>query len=297
MQLSIVLISVFIAVASIIYTIVSIAPDKEKAKEFTENIWIKLDRMIEHRNIVQSTMLQLQQADIKLRHSEFIAISALFVIVPTMMIYILTSNIVLTIMVCVIGLITPRLYIGFKHSQRMKKIDSQLVDVLILISNSLKAGYSFMQSVEMIAQEAPYPISSEFNRLTKEISLGYPIEKSMDDLTERVDSEDFDLAITVVKIQRSVGGNLSEILDKIVDTIRERVRIKGEINTLTAQGKAQGWLLALLPPIIFMIIYAISPEFMTPMLNTAFGQAMIGLALLLQVIGALFIKKIVEIRV
>jgi tight adherence protein B len=130
-----------------------------------------------------------------------------------------------------------------------------------------------------------------------ETNLGYPLEQALDGMAERVPSEDMDLVVTVVKIQRQIGGNLAEILDKIVHTIRERLRIKGEINTLTAQGKLQGIILTLLPPAMCVGIYMMSPDFMRPLFTTLMGKAMLGVAFILQMMGGFMIKKIVEIKV
>jgi tight adherence protein B len=148
-----------------------------------------------------------------------------------------------------------------------------------------------------VAEEAPHPISSEFRRMLRETNLGYPMEQALDGLAERVPSEDLDLVVTVIKIQRQIGGNLAEILDKIVHTIRERIRIKGEVNTLTAQGKLQGIILTLLPVAMAIGIYMMNPEFMMPLFTTLLGKAMLGVAFILQMIGGFLIKKIVEIRV
>ncbi|HYE79908.1 MAG TPA: type II secretion system F family protein, partial [bacterium] len=137
----------------------------------------------------------------------------------------------------------------------------------------------------------------EFRRMMREINLGLAVEDALDHLTERVPSEDLDLVVTSVKIQRTVGGNLAEVLDKIIHTIRERIRIKGEIATLTAQGKLQGIILTLLPPAMMFGIYCMAPDFMSPLFTTLIGKLMLGWAFILQAIGAFMINKIVNIKV
>ncbi len=274
--------------------VVSDAKDSEVKKP---DIWGEIDQLIEKKTFVQKMILEFQKADLKLRYSEYVGMYAICATVPGIIGYFITKDISGFLMLSAPSLIIPRAYVKFRQFQRIKKIDNQLVDALILISNSLKSGYSFMQGMELVAEEAPHPISSEFRRMLRETNLGYPVEQALDGLSERVPSEDLDLCVTVIKIQRQIGGNLSEILDKIVHTIRERVRIKGEINTLTAQGKLQGIILTLMPPAMAIGIYMMNPEFMMPLFTTMMGKMMLGAAFILQAIGGFFIKKIVEIKV
>jgi tight adherence protein B len=261
------------------------------------DIWGEIDQLIEKKTFVQKMILEFQKADLKLRYSEYVGMYFVCTLVPGIIGYILTKTPGGFLMLAGPGLVIPRTYVKLRQFQRIKKIDNQLVDALILISNSLKSGYSFMQGMELVAEEAPHPISSEFRRMLRETNLGYPVEQALDGLSERVPSEDLDLVVTVIKIQRQIGGNLSEILDKIVHTIRERIRIKGEINTLTAQGKLQGIILTLMPPAMAIGIYMMNPDFMMPLFTTLMGKMMLGAAFILQAIGGFFIKKIVEIKV
>jgi tight adherence protein B len=270
---------------------------KQTGEAKKSDVWGELDRLFEKKTFVQKMILEFQKADLKLRYSEYVGMYILCVLVPGIVGYVLTKGIGGFFMLGVPGLVVPRFYVKYRQFQRIKKIDNQLVDSLILISNSLKSGYSFLQGMELVAEEAPHPISSEFRRMLRETNLGYPMEQALDGMSERVPSEDLDLVITVVKIQRQIGGNLAEILDKIVHTIRERIRIKGEVNTLTAQGKLQGIILTLLPPAMCVAIYLMSPGFMKPLFTTLMGKAMLVAAFILQMIGGFFIKKIVEIKV
>jgi len=261
------------------------------------DIWGEIDQLIEKRSFVQKMILEFEKADLKLRYSEYVGLYLVVTIVPGIIGSFITGNIGGFFMLAGPGLVIPRMYVKFRQMQRIKKIDSQLVDALILISNSLKSGYSFLQGMELVADEAPNPIAKEFRRMLREVNLGYPLEQALDGMTERIPSEDLDLVVTVIKIHRQIGGNLSEILDKIVHTIRERIRIKGEINTLTAQGKLQGIILTLLPPAMCVGIYMMNPEFMEPLFTTLLGKGLLVAAFILQMIGGFMIKKIVEIKV
>lgn len=261
------------------------------------DIWHEIDQLFEKKTLVQKMILEFQKADLKLRYSEYVGLYFICTLVPGMIGYLITKDIGGFLMLAGPGLIIPRAYVKIRQFARIRKIDSQLVDALVLISNSLKSGYSFLQGMELVGEEAPYPIAHEFKRMLRETNLGYPLEQALDGLAERVPSEDLDLVVTVIKIHRQIGGNLAEILDKIVHTIRDRIRIKGEINTMTAQGKLQGIILTLMPPAMAIGIYMLNPEFMMPLFTTLMGKLMLGAAFILQVIGGFFIKKIVDIKV
>lgn len=267
-------------------------PEKKK-----ENIFSGIDKALETRTFVQKMILEFQKADLKLRYSEYIGIYILATLIPGIIGAFITGSITGFLMLAIPGLVFPRMYVRFRQMQRIKHIDNQLVDALMLISNSLKSGYSFQQGLELCAEESPEPISSEFRRVLMETNLGMQMDEALDNMNERVPSEDLDLVTTAVKIQRQIGGNLSEILDRIVHTIRERIRIKGEISTLTAQGKLQGIILTLLPPGLTIGIYMMDPAFMRPLFFTMMGKMLLGVAIVLQIFGAIMIKKIVDIKV
>lgn len=146
-----------------------------------------------------------------------------------------------------LGLFAPNFYVGWRKGQRLKAFDNQLGDTLNLLVNALRSGYSVLQAMEAVAKELPAPVSVEFRRVVQEIQLGLPMETALEHLLGRIASEDLDLVITAINIQREVGGNLAEILDVISHTIRERIRIKGEIAVLTSQGMATGWAITMMP--------------------------------------------------
>lgn len=196
-----------------------------------------------------------------------------------------------------IGLFFPFLLVRIKTTRRMRAFNSQLGDALILIANSLRTGYSFMQAVDMVAQEMRPPISTEFGRVVKEMNLGVPVENALGNLSKRIDSEDLDLVLTSVLIQRQVGGNLSEVLDNIARTIRERVRIRGEIRTMTAQGRISGIIISLLPIALGLVIYTMNPGYVRVLFVHPIGQLMLGVAAAGQIIGILVIRRIVDIEV
>ncbi len=198
----------------------------------------------------------------------------------------------------------PWWYAKILRTRYFRRFDEQLSDTLMLMSNSLRAGFSFMQSLEMIAREAPFPIGREFQGVSQEIALGVPISQALDSLAERINSPDLDLMVTAVNIQRETGGALAEILDVIARVIAERMVIRGEIRTLTAQGRLTGAVLGLLPIILGLLIHISSrltspydPSFIEPLLADTRGHLMLGAGLFIQAIGMAWIMKIVTIKV
>jgi tight adherence protein B len=286
-------IGVFVLTGATAYLI---ANSVNKGKE-SSDMWTYLDTLVEEKDYTQRVLLELQKAGINLRFSEYLLIYIASVIVGALLGGVIFQSIIAAIFGMLIGLATPYFFVKQKQHLRLKKIDSQLPDALVLMSSGLKAGYSFIQGMELVSKDGPEPLASEFGRAVKEINLGYPTERALDDLVERIGSDDLDLAMTVIKIQRQVGGNLAVILEQIVHTIRERVRVKGEINTLTAQGKLQGIILAFIPPLVCFGLYMLKPDFITPLFTTVVGQAILVLSIVMQLIGGALIIKITRIKV
>lgn len=198
----------------------------------------------------------------------------------------------------------PWTYMRFMRAKYYSNFDDQLADTLMLMANGLRAGFSFLQTMEMISKEAPPPMSDEFARVVQEVSVGVPINDALQNLATRVDSMDLNLMVTAVVIQREVGGGLAEILETIANVINERMRIKREIKVLTTQGRWSGAILAAMPISIGILIHFASkasaptdPSFIEPLLTTPAGQMMLAMAVVLQIIGFFIIMRVVSIRV
>jgi len=196
-----------------------------------------------------------------------------------------------------LGYMLPRFWVGRRISGRLGAFNKQLPDTTTLLSNSLRAGSSFLQSIELVSREGGPPMSEEMGRVVREVNLGLGMEEALSNLVRRIKSEDLDLMVTAIGIQQQVGGNLAEILDTIAFTIRERVRIKGEINTLTAQGRVSGYLVAFLPIGLGAALNAINPAFMEPLFTQTIGRILIGVGAVMMTIGFLAIRKITDIKV
>lgn len=193
--------------------------------------------------------------------------------------------------------IASGVFLRLRQSRRTRAFDNQLGDTIILLSNALKAGLSFAQAMSTVAKNATPPISEEFARATREIALGIPVDDALQHMVQRNRSEDFDLMVTAVQIQRVVGGNLAEILDTIAFTIRERVRIHGEIRTLTAQARLSGIIITMLPIGLALFLFFIEPSYFAPMVHNELGWVMLALGAFSILVGTAIIQKIVRIEV
>jgi tight adherence protein B len=206
---------------------------------------------------------ELAQADLKLKPGEYVAL----IIIATFGVGFIGyfyggRSILFTVLAGGIGFLIPRFYIKRQQAKRLVRFNDQLPDMLNLMVNGLRAGYSTMQAMEAVSKELPPPISDEFRRVVREMQLGIPMEDALANLLRRIPSDDLDLIITALNIQREVGGNLAEILDIISYTIRERIRIKREITTLVAQVLYSGRILAILPIGLGFFLWSINREYM-----------------------------------
>ncbi len=248
----------------------------------------------------------LARADIKLTVTEFIGTKLLAALIGAGIGLLLgRASREAMIISALVGLVLfsfiPDLYVGFAARRRIKAFNNQLGDAINLLANSLRSGYSFLQSMELVSREAPTPMAQEFRRVVQEVGLGLSTEQALDNLLKRMPSDDLDLLITAVNIQHEVGGNLAQILETIGHTIRERVRIKGEIQTLTAQGRISGYVITFMPVALAVIITLINPEYMSPLFEFGFPPdawcCLPVTSLVMIVIGYLIIMKIVDIEV
>jgi len=197
----------------------------------------------------------------------------------------------------VVGYFIPSFYVKFRTRRRLKAFDHQLPQALNILSNGLKAGYSLPQAMANVSETVEAPAGEEFGKAIKEINLGGTLDDALAHLVKRLESPDLDLVVTAILIHRGVGGNLAEILDTIGHTIRERVRIRGEIATLTAQARMSGLLISVIPIALAVLLYFIAPGYFTPMTNNILGWGMLAAAGLLIFTGNVVMRKFVEIEI
>jgi tight adherence protein B len=191
----------------------------------------------------------------------------------------------------------PVFVVKFMAKRRMKKLVHQLPDVFELISQALRAGHSLASGIQLIGKQLPEPAGMEFARVFHEQNLGIKIEEALSNFANRADQLDIRFFVTAVLIQRQTGGDLAEILDKIGEVIRDRIKIMGQVQALTAEGRMSGWVLSILPFVVFLAAWAMNPIYAGVLLYEKEGQFMLGTAIFFQVVGMLMIKKIVNIKI
>jgi tight adherence protein B len=239
----------------------------------------------------------LVRANVKLRTSEFVMIQFAFLVggaVISLLRFGFGPQFVIS---GVVAYLLPMRYVRFRQGQRLKALNRQLPDTLSLLSNAMKAGLSLPQAMETTARNTVAPIADELGRVIREMNIGSATERALTNMVRRTGSEDLDLIVTAITIQAAVGGNLARILDSISHTIRQRVQIKGQISAMTAQARASGWVVTLLPVIVAAILYFITPSYFRPMFNDRTGIALLFVAAVSVAVGNLLIRRIVNFRV
>jgi tight adherence protein B len=181
------------------------------------------------------------------------------------------------------------------QGQRLKRFEMQLPDALSLVSSSLRSGYSFSQALQTVAQEMKPPVALEMQKILDEVKAGIPIEEALDRLVPRIKTYDVELMVSAVSIQHQVGGNLADLLDTVAETIRERFRTRGEIAGLTAEGRLSGIILFFAPLGMLLVLMVLSPDYIQHLFNDQLGRAMLGGAILMQIIGGLIIRRMLSI--
>ena len=267
----------------------------EEILTFAYGIIKRISQPLVEKNLGQSLEYKLKQAGLPLLGGEFIIISAVGMILVGLLVLSMTLNFKMAILASVSVPVILWIIVLILINRRLESFTSQLGDCLITISNALRAGYSFQQAVEIISTEMEPPISDEFSQLYHEISMGVRLEDALENTNRRVGSADFELVVTAVLIQREVGGNLAQILDNISDTIRERIRMKREILTLTAQGRFSAIVLLALPFAAGAAMYFLNHDNFMLLFEEPMGQIAIGVSIIMEVVGFFIIRRIVDI--
>lgn len=237
---------------------------KKKKSPFQDSDLLKnVGSLITPTGVRDRIQKKLNSADLPLKAVEFGAICFIATLLLMALGFFIFKSILAGFGMATMGIFLPQVWLNLKIAGKVKRFNDQLLDTLIMMSNGLKAGYSFPQAMEMVAKEGGPPTSTEFQKTLRESALGVPLEEALQNLNKRIGSEDLDLAITVVLIQRQIGGNLAEILNNIADVLRDRMKLKGQISTLTAQGRLSGYLIAVLPFGLGLVMYFLNPDYIT----------------------------------
>jgi tight adherence protein B len=269
-----------------------------------------ITRVIERQDLATRMAVDLARADLKMKPAEFITLwmasPFVFLAVGFLGSFVFTGfrNPIALALVFLIGAFAPRFFLKYRQARRLRQFGDQLPDTITLLANSLRAGSSFLQGIELVTREARPPISEEFERVVREMQLGMALQPALNNLVRRVASEDLELMVTAIQIQAQVGGNLATVLDAIAHTIRERRRIMGEIQTLTAMQRYSGYVITLLPIGLAAILFLISPAYIVPMLERPpealglpLGIIFFIIGLISMGIGYMLIRRIVDIKV
>lgn len=247
------------------------------------------------------TLRDLERAGIALKLHEYMALRVLLAVAFAAVAFVVGGAQVfaaaMALILGVFGFMLPAIHLRVRIQQQINKLNDQLEEMITMVSNSLKAGFGLLQAFDLAAEQLQPPISTEMKRLIRDTRLGATLEDALESMGERVGSYDLDMVITAVLIQRSVGSNLSEVLDNVAHTIRERVRIRGEINTLTAQKRLSGWIVGLMPLAVIGLFFVTDPSYMSLLFTTGVGRLLLMLAAMLNIIGMLITRRIVSIEV
>ncbi len=239
----------------------------------------------------------LARADLKLRTAEFVMIQVGLLVGGALLALWRFGFSPQFVIAGVVAYLIPMRVVKFRQRRRLTKFNSRLPDTLSLLSNAMKAGLSLPQAIESVAKNASAPISDELERVVRETKLGSSTPAALANMVRRVGSEDLDLIVTAIAIQANVGGNLARILDGISHTIRQRVQIKAQIGAMTAQMRASGWIITLLPFIVAAILNVVTPSYFRVMFTEPFGRVLLVLAGISIFIGNVFVRRITNFRI
>ena len=238
----------------------------------------------------------LTSSGVRLSANEFISLWSFLAIVPMLIVLLTRGNTITALGVGIIGFAVPPVLVKRSRKKLQEEFNKQLGESLVIMGNCVKAGFSFQQALESIASEMQPPISTEFRKVLREVRYGVSMEDSLKHMVERVKNKDLDLFVSAVMTSMQVGGNLSDILEIISQTIKDRIKIKAEVRVLTSSGRTSGLIIGLLPIIIIVALMLLNPQYFESFFNDVIGKIMIAASVVLETVGFLIIRKIVDIE-
>ncbi|MHB1132081.1 MAG: type II secretion system F family protein [Chloroflexota bacterium] len=256
-----------------------------------------LDKAVAGRSFAGNIQRDLARANLKITVAEYMAIHVMIMTVTALLVAVISGNAIGAALSGFISLLGPRFYVSFRQQRRLTAFNQQLADTCGMLTNAMRSGYSLLQAMEMVSREGPSPTAEEFQRVVREIGLGLSPEQALANLVRRVNSDDLDLMVTAINVQHEVGGNLAQILESIAHTIRERVRVKGEIKTLTSSVSCSGNVVSMLPVGLAFILFLINSEYIMTLFKPGFVLCLPGTALGGIIAGWTVMRKITDIEV
>jgi len=273
------------------------AKDALKASVLSQPLENSQHVLFSYLSRLKNLNLLFEQADTSLTAPQFVGISAIMAVVGMFIPVFAGLHPSIVLPMGLFLALLPLFWLLFRRRRRMRNFAKQLPDALELISRALRAGHSLGSGFSLVAEEMRPPISKEFQRAFEEQNLGISLEKALDNLTDRIPNLDLRFFATAVILQRQTGGDLAEILDKIGYLVRERFKIWGTVQALTGEGRLSGIVLLALPPVLFLAVYRLNPEYVMPLFTDPMGRQMLAGAIIMQLLGAIVIKKIISIKV
>ena len=273
------------------------AEQRQRSAPLTDAVTRTVEKAVANRGFAQQIALELARANLKVTVSEYLVINAMLAMVVVEAAILVSRSPLVGAIFGLVSLYLPRWYVLRRERKRLSDFNKQLSGTIGIMANSLRSGYSLLQAMELVARETPPPMGEEFGRVVREVGLGLAPENALENLVRRINSDDLDLMVTAIKVQHEVGGNLSRILDTIETTIRERVRIKGEIKVLTAQQSLAGYIISGLPLALMAILLLLNPSYIMKLFTPGWYILMPICGGLGIILGFVVIRKIVAIDV
>lgn len=257
----------------------------------------QLGKAYAHTDIYRKQKKLIAQAYVKMKPEELVSITLMSGTILAMLFWVLQGNVLTALLGFLLGLFLPAYSLRIIGMRRAKQLNKQLPQALALISNGLRAGFSFPQAMGIVTREMEAPLADEFGKVLHDSQLGKPMDEALRDFNDRTNDEDLSIFITTLLTQMSVGGDLAEILDIIAETIRERIHLQGHIRTLTSQSKFSAIVISVLPLGIGIILFFMNPEYIGTLFTDPLGLAMVGAAGVMMLLGFIALYKIVHIKV
>jgi len=282
---------------ALIYSGASTDPQMRLAREELLSEIPQLNRLLAQLPVATQLRRMIDQADLQLTVMRLLMFSGLAGLLATLAVSMISDSMLLAVLAGLLAAAMPFLHVVWKRIKRLNKFHSDLPDTLELMSRALSAGHAFSESLNMVSQEMPEPTSTEFRRTYEEHNLGLSLKLALDNLTQRIPLIDLRICVTAVLIQRETGGNLSEILEKVAHTIRERFRILEDFKTLTTQSRISAWILCGVPIFISLAVTVLNPDYMSVFWKDPRGHKLLALAIGMQISGMLMVRKILRIKI
>jgi tight adherence protein B len=276
---------------------ITVPNEHEKKPSVSNQLVNKISAIFKNVQFNEGTEKLLLEAGSKLKPEDFFALRLLAAVGLGLIGLLLGIPWYFNAVVVITGFAIPKVFLKRKRKKRLAFVNYQLIEVLGMMANSMRAGFSFMQAMQLVGKEIPDPLGPEFERVIRQAGLGVPLEDVFAEMERRLPNKELEVVIRAILAQRRSGGNLAELLETMEETIRGRVRILEELNTLTAQGRMSSWIITLLPVVLGLYLALVNREYFSPMLEHPLGWMMLSIASVSIIIGWVVIQKIIRIEV